>query len=129
MLNTFYSNLPSPIYYTITFFVPIVIVIYFLKYRHKYNRPSIIGVLFTCLTGFSAGLIRLMNEYQLFNKFSQWLGTIPIAFILIAIPFILVGGYQNSKGNTVKQKKVILIGLGLLIIILYTVLLVIFKLS
>lgn len=126
-MSIFYDNLPLPLFLGITFLVPILICMHFYKERSKYPFAALIGIVFLCLTAFSAGMVRIFEEFKLFQQYSHWFGAIPIPFILGAIPLILVGAYQKVKHDEVKRKTILFLAMIQLVIFLFIVFLSIFK--
>jgi Na+/H+ antiporter NhaD/arsenite permease-like protein len=126
-MNIFYENLPFPIFIGITFVVPVLILFYFYKKKSDYPTVFLIGMIFLCLTAFAAGIVRVLREFQMYNKYAHLFGAIPIPFIILTIPFIMVGAYQKVKDNEGKRRKILFFSLILFFIVLFFVLLSIFK--
>ncbi|MFD2115285.1 hypothetical protein ACFSTH_07165 [Paenibacillus yanchengensis] len=126
-MSIFYDNLPFPLFIGITVIVPILILLYFHKKKSEYPTTFLVGMVFLCLTAFSAAVVRVFIEYRLYEKYLHWFGAIPIPFVLFTIPFIMVGAYQKVKHDEVQRKKILLFSLIQLLIILFIVFLAIFK--
>jgi len=126
-MSTFYDNLPLPIFLALTFLVPILILMYFYSKRDENPYTFLIGMLFLCLTGFSAGVVRIFIEFKIFEESLHWFGAIPIPFILMTAFFVLVGAYKKSKDDEEKRRKIIYLSIIQLCIVLFIVLLGIFK--
>lgn len=130
-MKLFYDSLPLPLFFVITFIIPVYIFIYFYRKKKEYPNSTIflLGIIFLCLIGISTGVMRVFIEYGLFIKYDEWFGAIPIPFIILAVPFILTAEYQKVKHDNIKRKRILLISLGLLLIFIYILMLTIFKLS
>ncbi|GEM_PF-4780206 len=126
-MSIFYDNLPFPLFLAITVIVPLLILLYFHKRKSEYPTTFLIGIVFLCISAFSAGVIRVFIEFQLYESYSRWFGAIPIPFILLTIQFIMVGAYQKVKENEVKRRKILFFSFILFLIILFIVFLAIFK--
>ena len=126
-MKIFYDSLPFPIFLSVTFIVPLLVFIHFLKRKDNYPFVALIGIAFLCLSGFSAGAVRIFSDYNLLEEYSDWYGALPIPFVLLTIPFILVGAYQKVKNDKKKRIQILFVSIGLFVIILYIALLGIFK--
>lgn len=126
-MSIFYDNLPFPLFIGISVIIPIFILLYFYKRKSEYPVTFLIGIVCLCFTAFSATVVRVFTEFQLYEDYSSWFGAIPIPFILLTIFFVLVGAYQKVKHDEIQRKKVLIISCIQFLIILFVVFLAVFK--
>jgi hypothetical protein len=124
----FYDSLPLPVFLVISFVIPIAVFTYFFKYRANYPFAALIGIAMLCLAAFSAGLVRVLREYNLFQS-SKWLGALPIPFALGTMLFIWIGAYQKNKNNSIMRRKILLLSFLQLFFIVVILIIVIINIG
>ncbi len=126
-MSIFYNNLPLPIFLAITFIIPVAVLVYFYKHNHEYPFLFLVGMTFGSLSAVSTGIVRFSQEFRLFEEYSNWLGVLPIPFVILTIPLILAGAYQKVKHDEIKRKQIMFISLMQLICILTVIAIVVLK--
>lgn len=123
-----YDNLPLPVFLVVSFLIPIAVLIYFIRHKVNYPFTALIGIAMLCLSSLSAGLVRVLRDYNLFLS-SKWLGALPIPFVFGTMVFIWIGAYQKNKENEMMRKKVLLFSFLQLLFVLVILTIVLMKLG
>ncbi|OXM13175.1 hypothetical protein [Paenibacillus herberti] len=114
----FYENLSLPIYLIVSIGSGLLLIAYFICRRSKYSVLFVIGMIFISLTSILSGIMRLINEYTLFNRQLEYVQKLPfIGFI--GIPLLIIGAYQQSSRDPEKRKLIIRLGVLFISIMIF----------
>jgi uncharacterized membrane protein YfcA len=125
-LNTFYESLSLPVYLLLTIGGSLAFAVYFLRKTNEYPKIFILGTIFVALSAFTAGIVRILREFDIAEKYSNYFGATPIPFVLGSFVFIFIGAYQKVKYDERKKRQVILLSIALAVIVLFVVCLSVF---